>query len=342
MIVDDEPMIKKSLTKIIDSSGEFIVCGEAEDGKEALELVQRLNPHLLFTDIYMPVMDGMELIEAVRVSGYQTEIVVLSGFAEFDYAKRMLPHRIAEYLLKPVNPYDVMRLLTWLADTFKTREVKEAFNETWLWRCRTDGRRIAEKLWRLDESGYLQLLGEICADMNKLALTGAEYKTYGEQLLAVIAGELAEISGGNNKRPAISLRLSAVQNEELQAEMKQNLVRAAEELRNLRKWNQQYSIRQAISYMDNHYSDPELSLERTAEAARISPSYLSRFFKETTGVTFIHYLSRLRLEKAAEMLRTTLLKTHEIAALAGYMDYPHFSKTFKKMYGVSPVEYRKL
>lgn len=101
-------------------------------------------------------------------------------------------------------------------------------------------------------------------------------------------------------------------------------------------------IKHAIQYIENHYKDDKLSLPKVAEHIEFSTAYFSRTFKDEIGKSFVHYLTELRMEKAKDILKNPYNKSYEVAYSVGYIDYPHFSKAFKKYYGLSPSEYRKL
>ena len=85
----------------------------------------------------------------------------------------------------------------------------------------------------------------------------------------------------------------------------------------------------------------EISLSALAEENGVSESYLSKKFKKETGITFGNYIAKKRCEKAALMLKETALQIQEISAYVGYPDNNYFIKVFKKLYNVTPSEYRK-
>lgn len=100
-------------------------------------------------------------------------------------------------------------------------------------------------------------------------------------------------------------------------------------------------IHQAREYIVHHYADSELSLNVVAAHVNLSPSHFSTIFSRETGETFIEYLTRIRIEKAKELLKTTGLKSFEIADRVGYGDPHYFSTVFKKNTGLSPIEFRQ-
>ncbi len=96
----------------------------------------------------------------------------------------------------------------------------------------------------------------------------------------------------------------------------------------------------AKEYIYGNYNDEDISLNSICKHLLISTSYFSLIFKNSTGETFIEFLSRVRIEKAMELLKSTNMKTYEIAEKIGYGDSHYFSMVFKRMAGTTPTEYR--
>lgn len=109
MIVDDEYNIRDGLVNLVpwNTIGVQVVA-QARDGAEALELARQYRPDVVVTDISMDEMDGLEFSEALLAERPRTKIIILSGFSEFSYAQRALQLRVSAYLLKPVNPEDLL------------------------------------------------------------------------------------------------------------------------------------------------------------------------------------------------------------------------------------------
>lgn len=104
IIVDDEPVIRKGLRETIewDSLG-LEVAGEAADGVEALKLCRAIRPEILITDIRMPEMDGLQLIQEVKKLDFDVKITILSGYSDYDYLKAAIRLGVDNYLLKPID-----------------------------------------------------------------------------------------------------------------------------------------------------------------------------------------------------------------------------------------------
>ena len=99
VVADDEEELRRALIRKIDwESTGFRVVGEAENGIEALELVERMEPDLLLTDIRMPFVSGIELARQVREVRPTTQIAFLSGFDEFSYAQQAIQYNIISYM----------------------------------------------------------------------------------------------------------------------------------------------------------------------------------------------------------------------------------------------------
>ena len=105
LLVDDEYFVRQSLLRRITDlkDDDFKVIGEAENGKEALDLLIKHDVQLVITDIRMPVMDGLELTKKIREKHPHILTVILTGYADFEYAQTALRYGAFDYLLKPVS-----------------------------------------------------------------------------------------------------------------------------------------------------------------------------------------------------------------------------------------------
>lgn len=99
-------------------------------------------------------------------------------------------------------------------------------------------------------------------------------------------------------------------------------------------------IRQAKEFIEQHYTNPDLSLNDVAARANLSPSHFSAVFSQETSQTFKEYLTEIRMTRAKELLRMTTLRSSDIAYKVGYNDPHYFSSVFKKQTGLSPIEFR--
>lgn len=102
MIVEDEDLIRKGLVYMFDwIQHDCVVVGEAANGIEAKTIIEDKKPDILITDIRMPLMDGLELISSLKDAPIKT--VIISGYDEFDYAKKAIRYGVSDYILKPID-----------------------------------------------------------------------------------------------------------------------------------------------------------------------------------------------------------------------------------------------
>ncbi len=127
MLIDDEPLALEGLRLLIDWKAEgFEVCAECADARQALSQLPVARPDLIVTDIRLPGLDGLELMQAARQRGFEGQFVVVSGYGDFEYAKRALRIGVAGYLLKPVEPEEAAIVLEHVRGRLIDREAGAA------------------------------------------------------------------------------------------------------------------------------------------------------------------------------------------------------------------------
>lgn len=100
-------------------------------------------------------------------------------------------------------------------------------------------------------------------------------------------------------------------------------------------------IKKSICYIEKNYGDDELSLSKVSGHLHLNAAYFSRLFKKEMGIGFVDYLTKVRIDKAISLIMDDYERSfQEVSLLVGYANYNHFSKTFKKVTGKSPSEYR--
>ncbi len=111
ILVDDEDDVRgRILSKINPESG-FTVVGKAGNGYDALELIEEQKPHVVLTDIKMPFINGIELAKIIRRDYPTTKVAFISGYDEFDYARKAIELNVVSYLMKPVTSEDISTFL---------------------------------------------------------------------------------------------------------------------------------------------------------------------------------------------------------------------------------------
>lgn len=231
LIVDDEQEIRNGYSKYFpwEQLG-FEIVGTAEDGQKALEFMNKLPVDVVLCDIVMPNISGIELAGKIKELGLETKVMVLSGYSDFEYARKAFANGAFDYVLKSDKHQVLVKAL--------------------------------EKLKK-------QLDDEI--------------------ILPV-----------------------AVEDYELVDRIKK--------------------------YILEHYKT--VTLYDAAEYVCLSTSYISRLFKDKTGMNFYAYVLKIKLEQAKRLLENPKTKIYDIADNIGYSNSKNFNRIFKKMVGMNPTDYR--
>ncbi|MCF0134121.1 MAG: response regulator [Blautia sp.] len=124
VVAENEQRARDGICRLICSiEGNYEVVAQASNGETALELIEQLAPDVVFTDIRMPYMDGIELIEAVRERRIKTEFAVISAHADFQLAQKCISLDVTEYILKPVTKGEMEKVLLRLDARIKGQNV---------------------------------------------------------------------------------------------------------------------------------------------------------------------------------------------------------------------------
>ncbi|PYI55600.1 response regulator transcription factor [Paenibacillus flagellatus] len=131
LLVDDERIILDGISRMVDwTSLETELVGTARNGVEAFERIRETKPDIVISDIRMPGMDGLELVEAARVYDSRIRFVLLSGFGDFDYAARAMQYGVQHYLLKPTNEDKIGDALRKVVAELRREESRDTFVRT--------------------------------------------------------------------------------------------------------------------------------------------------------------------------------------------------------------------
>lgn len=131
IIVEDEDMIRETLSTSIDWNSIGVeLAGTCRDGIEAYHMIIDENPSIVLTDIRMPGMNGLELIEKISETDIITEFILLSGYADFIYAKTAMALHVSHYLVKPCNETEIANAIRLAAQDFlRKRQIKSLLPE---------------------------------------------------------------------------------------------------------------------------------------------------------------------------------------------------------------------
>jgi YesN/AraC family two-component response regulator len=242
-IFDDEPIIVQGMGILVERSGlPLTVACTALNGLTALEQLSLHRPEIVLSDIRMPGVDGLTLIEQAAAILPDSAFLIMSGYRDFDFVKRALALRVVDYLEKPVT----LETLT---------------------------------------PALRRAMSQLGAQQSRASVH------------AIPEGPPAEAPANRA------------------------------------------DIRRLISYIHQHYSE-DISLGDLADLAEMNPAYLSNLFKETVGMSYVKYLTGVRLEQAKVFLARGE-RTSAVAKTVGYADDKYFRQVFKKNEGLTPSEYRQ-
>lgn len=128
VFIDDEVLIVEGLKRIIDwESYGISFAGYAQNAYDGIKLVEKVNPDIIISDICMHGMSGLDMVEELNKKGYNGSVILLSGFQEFEYAKRAIENRVYRYLLKPIDVEELKAAIESIQKESETE--KEDFNE---------------------------------------------------------------------------------------------------------------------------------------------------------------------------------------------------------------------
>lgn len=363
MIVDDEYPARNMLELLIDwQENDFQIIAKAENGKQALALYEKEKPDLIITDIQMPVMDGIELIEEIRKRNPDQYIVVLSCHESFRYAQQAIRLGVKDYLIKDMlTESQLENCLSHTAQHLEktseslpekqklvfSREPDETIRQaypTWLAKSENRMNLLQNSLLANDYDGaqkYIQKLYQVPFE----GLVRFHFLDWVNKFVYQLLRDQCEKQNipadqifGKYEHQEKELLIEA----ETEDSCCQLLCLFVQRFKTLNVSPESFSVRiqNVIKYIqENYYYD--ISLQSVADHFGVHKVYLSRSFKAETGDTLNEFLNKTRIEKAKLLLSITENQTREISYTVGFNNTQSFYNVFKKYEGCSPNEYRR-
>ncbi|MDD9267285.1 response regulator [Paenibacillus sp. GCM10023248] len=375
-VFDDEYIVLQGLREMIDWASYGIeLTGTADNGLAALEVFREQRPQLIFTDIRMPGMDGLELIEIILREAPETICIVFSGFNEFEYVKKAIQLGVADYLEKPITIGTIEKSIRKAMDLIGKQQEVEAL------KTKVQGSRLellekatldllfiggeAEAKWRdIYGAKAEHIVGvTVLVAQSEVAPPVREQEEYeaiafrhGEARYAVLfhfrlpAARFWEELRSETDRAGLTIgcgrTYASLREASLSGKEAQEALRSAQVLdeKGLIRYDaggqsKPAPVAQARAYMEQHYTR-DVTLQEVAEHVGMNPTYFSVLFKEEAGESYIKYLTRIRMELATTLLSRGL-KVNDVSEKVGYHTYRHFSEVFKKYTGVTPGQYKE-
>lgn len=340
MLVEDESAVREGILKKIDwQSHGFELAGAFENGKQAADALEKAPVDAVITDVNMPVMDGLALARFISETAPKTIVVILTGFGEFTYAQTAIRYKVHEYVLKPVTAKQLGQLLDKLCVELDSRRGESGADYGEIRAGILRAVKLLNQQAALEGvDNFIERLlsgaigqGEYMLQLQKLAIPLMDYAN--TEKLGIADEDYA--SGDILERLASCATLGDSR------ELLRGYVRAVIGAGLARGDGAGRLSALAADYIKKNYADPELSLQKVTAYLSVSTSYFSGIFKSYTGVTFVDFLTRIRMHKAQELLVSTDMKNYEIAGRVGYDDPGYFGLTFKKFTGKNPTDYRR-
>lgn len=339
VIIDDEAIVIKGIQAMIARENtDFQVVDSAMDGIDGLAKILKHRPELVISDIRMPGMDGLSLIETAREECPDTVFFVISGFQEFEYARRALSLGVRGYIDKPVTISKIRETLKMTEEILKESEQiqdrqKRAYQEAYT--------RLNDLIYQNQYKGYEEVLNEVLMKLKKYVSSLEEYKEESYKLICMSFGIFYE----QRKEKKEEQHFPSYQNIETLSDEQEVDAVTVELFKNMfRKFHEESlggmhrTIKQLLEYIDGHYAQ-DIGLVELADQVEMNPAYLSILFKEEVGISYIKYLTRVRMDAAKELLKEGR-KVVDVSEMVGYSNYRYFCDIFKKQVGITPSEYK--
>ncbi|MBB3112822.1 two-component system response regulator YesN [Paenibacillus phyllosphaerae] len=315
------------------------IVGEAEDGEAALKLVEETRADIVITDMRMPGMDGVQLMEQMHVRFPAVRMIVISGYDDFNYMKQAIRYRAVDYLLKPIDPKELNTILQKCAADLAAATQSRALPLE-LSRAIASARQLLHRHFNeLNLAGIEHVLELLKADLGEALAQPAHLERVVTDLLLALKDMMNANSLPDDERAAAGSEVFSTAGKAVDF-IKEQYRHALEQLIASRKYKNKLNLEDVRQYIERHFAE-NLSLEQLAKAFFVSKEYLSKVFKQEFGRNLTDYILGLRMEKAKVWLLDEQLSIKAVAEMIGYEDVTYFYRVFKKHYGVAPGEMRK-
>lgn len=349
LLVDDENFSLQSMKSLIPwELWNCNVIAVANSGKEALEILNSKKVDIVFTDIKMPGMDGLQLIREVKKNNKEIRFVIITGYGEFEYAQKAIQYGVKKYLLKPVGISEIEETLLALVENYsplnyvdaavKNQEFShvklqikiEPFVEKILI-------SVTQKNWNKISEILLDFFKEITNKggdleqtrilaINILSSLIKEEIIFSNDSTLLLAGEIGSANSQSGIYGILKDQIMITQNQSTDSYSKQ----------------MNPHIRKILIYLLTHYMDKNLTLKWLSDNVTfVCSDYLGKLFFCDTGKTFTTYLNEFRIARAVEYLRSdSQIHIHNLAELVGYHEnVSYFIQQYKRITGMTPAEF---
>lgn len=380
LVVDDERAIREGIKRTVDHAFPRLSVSTAASASEALQILQQTHIQVVFLDIMMPGMNGLELLRYVRGSHQHIKWIVVTAHSDFLYAQEALRLGARDYILKPIGKDLIIEAVTALEAEYN--EEKRQTNDAGLFELNLKYLREAvfrRWIWGLDIGRFdLKMIKE---EYEQFYVVAIKLASSGELTLHnfIVENVMSEYFGLSGKGFIMSLdgdfligiitlnegmtleKFTAGANEHLKNYLKvayqfhiSSLLSDFYAIPNeIRKLHTAEHIQESVVSSENKNDvidialqyirsnfKENLSLEIVASVVYLNPVYFSKLFKQKTGNGYKEYVTQLRMERAKELLVAPDMSVTRVGELVGYPDVRHFTQVFRKYCESTPSQYR--
>ena len=333
LFVDDDETIGFIVSKMkVWEDSNFKITRYAQSGKEALSILEKESFDLIITDIRMPIVDGLELLENIRERGDKTFLVLASTYSEFEYAKRGLQNGAIDYIIKPITEENLKKLFIKVEKLLKEKEEKPKETNLKLSKDRID--KWYNLFINLEETPE-NLKDKYLKELNNILKE--EKIIFSELLFEGVWEKIVKVFPWIVKLENIEFLFK----EESFEEQVQEKISNIQEIIKKYKLNNYDSLINNVSEVILKNIGKDKLLDIISEELQLSKDYIGKLFKNKIGITLNEYSTILKMEYGKKLLNSSNKKVYEISKELGYLTVDYFSKLFKNYTGFTPVQYRK-
>jgi len=367
LLVDDENCARKLIGERIERISDVTVAASVQNGFGAQKYLREHVVDIIFTDIKMPLMDGLELAEFAKEFVPSCPVVIISGHEEFEYARKAIQYGVKEYLLKPVMFSQIVEVVERCCGEVRKKREKlllpqyHAYEELEQQIYRTYAKGEGADVWLPKLEQLMKQKGTIVR-IQPSEINGREKEElsliYRNVLCDALPGQLVLRLGYTKEQYEYLIIQQSIEDCRLLTAIPEYLGRILE---HRVKWTEvgvvssgqelasmytamqmddgNAQIKAACRYMEKNMGKM-ITRDEVAEQVWLSPSYFSRLFKQVVGVGYNEYLTELRIKKAKQLLLQNV-SVADIARIVGFSDARYFGIIFHKKTGYTPSEYRR-
>ena len=330
VVADDEILALNGISNLIEKTEGFQVVGKASNGRECLDLIKKNSPELVITDIKMPVMDGLSMIEQCVQQNLPVSIIVISAYDDRDYLRAAIRCPLVyDYLFKPFRNEEFFAALQG-ASGFHRKYAVEHNDESGM-------ALLVSNIFNNDFPSIEKYLSEFFSQ--DTSLQEMKNHCYGWIMYVHNAVFADNKTRSFDSRRTMNKVFEAKEIEELQEVISRYMKGCCD--RFVLNDNVTVLVKSCLRIMQREYDNEDLNLNYCANKLDVTSSYLSGRFSRDMNQSFSVYLNTLRMDKAREMLKNVSLKVYEIAERVGITDVSYFNKLFRDYEGKTPLQYRR-